>query len=111
MTKKEFINFLAKKMEIPVSQAEISFNAVVKGLTHLLMQDDELMISGFGKFSVVHKPARPGRHPTTGQTIEGKAKTFPHFKGGDALKLNVANAVKSNPDKNKKLKNKSKIAK
>jgi DNA-binding protein HU-beta len=97
MTKNDFINLFAQEMEIPASQAEKSFNAVIKGLTNLLTQGDELTLPGFGKFSVVHKAARTGRNPITGQAIDIKAKAVPQFKPGDALKLNVANSVKANP--------------
>ncbi len=96
MTKNDFINLLAQDMETPASQAEKAFNAVIKGLTSLLTQGDELTLPGFGKFSVVHKAARTGRNSITGLAIDIKAKAVPQFKPGDALKLNVANSVKAN---------------
>lgn len=97
MTKNDFINLLAQELNVTAEEAEKAFNAVIKGLTHLLTQGDELTIPGFGKFSVAHKAARTGRNPTTGQAIDIKAKAVPQFRPGDALKLKVANAVEAKP--------------
>jgi nucleoid DNA-binding protein len=79
MQKSEFINKLAVSLNCSTTQAELSFNAVIKGLKDLLMHDNDLTIPGFGRFRVAHKAARQARNP----------------KNGDALKLQVNNALKS----------------
>ncbi|MBK6499732.1 MAG: HU family DNA-binding protein [Saprospiraceae bacterium] len=40
---------------------------------------------GFGTFSTAHKPAREGRNPSTGKTIQIEAKTSVKFKAGKSL--------------------------
>ena len=45
-----------------------------------------MQIVGFGTFEVAERPARTGRNPMTGKTIEIAASKSPKFKAGKALK-------------------------
>lgn len=89
MTKDEFITHLAKRMETDEEQAAFAFKHVIEGFKDVLKKGDELMIPGFGKFLVMRRPERIGRHPQTGQPLPIRAKAVPKFSPGDALKLHV----------------------
>ena len=46
---------------------------------------DSVSLVGFGTFSANERPAREGRNPRTGETIQIKAKTVAKFKPGKKL--------------------------
>ena len=43
-------------------------------------------LRGFGAFSVRSRPARVGRNPRTGETVDVPAKAVPFFKSGKELR-------------------------
>lgn len=45
-----------------------------------VVEEDKIIIKGFGTFSTKHKAAREGRNPATGKTITIAAKDVVHFK-------------------------------
>ena len=47
---------------------------------------DEIALNGFGKFKVQAKPAREGRNPSTGATIQIAASKKLSFTAAKALK-------------------------
>jgi integration host factor subunit beta len=49
-------------------------------------------LRGFGAFSVRARPARAGRNPRTGDSVDVRAKAVPFFKSGKELRerLNAA---------------------
>ena len=51
-------------------------------------------LRGFGAFSVRARPARAGRNPRTGETVDVPAKAVPFFKSGKELRerLNAGDA-------------------
>jgi len=51
-----------------------------------LKEGDQVVLVGFGTFSVKERAARTGRNPQTGDPIEIKAANIPSFKAGKALK-------------------------
>jgi DNA-binding protein HU-beta len=44
--------------------------AMLTGIIDAAKQGDEINLTGFGKFKVRNSPARQGRNPGTGETIE-----------------------------------------
>ncbi|MBE0471705.1 MAG: HU family DNA-binding protein [Methyloprofundus sp.] len=57
-----------------------------QGVTDLLKQSQDVSLIGFGKFSVNDVPARTGRNPSTGETIQISARKQAKFAPGKALK-------------------------
>jgi DNA-binding protein HU-beta len=43
---------------------------MLTGIIDAAKQGDEINLTGFGKFKVRNSPARQGRNPATGETIE-----------------------------------------
>jgi DNA-binding protein HU-beta len=50
----------------------------------------DVVITGFGTFGTKHRPARMGRNPASGETIQLSAKNYATFKVGKGLKERVA---------------------
>jgi nucleoid DNA-binding protein len=86
MKKKELIERIAEKADVPKSEAQKHFEAFEKVVTETLKSGEEVQITGFGKFSVKKRKAREGRNPQTGQKMKIAAQKVPAFSAGNALK-------------------------
>jgi DNA-binding protein HU-beta len=102
MQKKEFIEKLASSIDCSKAEAERYFNTLFNQMGLLLQADDDLMVPGFGRFTVIHKAARLGHNPQTGSEIKIPAKAVPVFRPASQLKEKVAN-VKSKKKVSKSL--------
>ena len=87
MIKSELIDKLV--IENPhLTQAEVErlVNTVLGQMVETLSEGGRVEIRGFGAFSVRHRPARQGRNPRTGETVDVPAKAVPFFKSGKELR-------------------------
>ena len=84
--KKELIERIAEKADVPKSEAQKHFEAFEEVVTEALKAGEEVQITGFGKFSVKERKAREGRNPQTGQKMKIAAQKVPSFSAGNALK-------------------------
>lgn len=85
MTKDQLIEEVAKVCDSKKQAGDV-VNAVLDTITSTLSKGGEIVITGFGKFSVSKRAARMGVNPRTGEKIKIKATTVPKFKAGKALK-------------------------
>jgi len=78
MTKSEIIKGIAEKTEITKKQAVTALEALVamayKGAK------DGFPLPGLGKLVLVHRKARKGRNPATGEIIDIPAKKVVKFR-------------------------------
>ncbi len=86
MNKQELIDIMASAADISKSAAERALNAFTDGVTNSLQSGDDVVLVGFGTWSVGERAARTGRNPQTGQAIEIAASTVAKFKPGKKLK-------------------------
>ena len=86
MTKTDFINKIAEACALKTSQATKVVNTAFGIITDELAQGGEVVITGFGKFSVHNRAARAGNNPRTGEVIQIPASKTPHFTAGRVLK-------------------------
>lgn len=86
MTKQDLIEVIAKKMGGAKSQANECLNVVLDEISKALAKGQEVILTGFGKFSISKRKARTGRNPQTGKEIKIPATKVPKFKAGKALK-------------------------
>lgn len=89
MNKTEFISAIAEKEGLEKKKAEQAVNAVFAGIEQALAAGEKLQIVGFGTFEVRERPAKQGRNPKTGESIEIAASKVPAFKAGQSLKKAV----------------------
>ena len=61
-------------------------NAILNEITAALARGDRVELRGFGAFSVKHRPARTGRNPRTGASVDVSAKRVPYFKPGKEMR-------------------------
>lgn len=72
------------------AQAKQIVDSVFKAIEAAAVRGEEVSIPGFGKFKVQDKPARTGRNPSTGATIQIAATRKVVFQPAKALKDSVA---------------------
>jgi len=86
MNKAQFIAYLAPQFGDSKKEAaravEVVFDAIVRNIS----KGDDVMINDFGKFKKVDRPARKGRNPFTGETIQIKASKKVRFLPAKGLK-------------------------
>ena len=85
MNKGELVSAIASKADLTKEQAESALSAVTDSIQEALKSDDSVSLVGFGTFSVNKRPAREGRNPRTGETIQIAAKNVAKFKPGKKL--------------------------
>lgn len=90
MTKQDLIEILSKKVGCSKKEAAHCLNVLLEGIKKALSQGKDVVLTGFGTFTVVKRKARTGRNPQTGEKIKIPARKVPRFKPGKDLK----NAVK-----------------
>ncbi|MER2299169.1 MULTISPECIES: nucleoid-associated protein HU-beta [Pseudomonas] len=86
MNKSELIDAIAASADISKAAAGKALDAVIDSVTGALKDGDDVVLVGFGTFSVKERAARTGRNPQTGKAIEIAAAKVPGFKAGKGLK-------------------------
>ena len=86
MNRTELIAAIAEKTELSKKDAEKALKAFTDVVTEELKKGEKIQLVGFGTFEVSERPAREGRNPQTGQTMQIAASKAPKFKAGKALK-------------------------
>jgi DNA-binding protein HU-beta len=86
VNKSELIDAVAAAADISKAAAGRALDAMVDSVTDALKEGDQVVLVGFGTFSVKDRAARTGRNPQTGEPIEIAAAKVPSFKAGKALK-------------------------
>ena len=67
-------------------QAEEVVETLITTIGGALKKGDEVSIAGLGIFSTKMRPARTGRNPRTGASIQVPAMRVPKFRAAKALK-------------------------
>lgn len=85
MNKGDLVNEVAKVLGSK-KDAQQAVDAVFGSITEALQQQEKVTLIGFGTFKVDERPARQGRNPQTGATIDIPARKVPKFVPGKSLK-------------------------
>jgi DNA-binding protein HU-beta len=87
MNKAELSQALAEKINVSKREAEDMINTLLDLVTSTLKGGGEVVLTGFGAFSVKMRAARTGVNPQNPtQKIQIPAVKVPKFKAGKALK-------------------------
>ena len=89
MTKKEIVKFVADRTEHTVKDATEIVDTFIDYIRHSLVQHEDVVIHGFGKFTTKLRDARTARNPQTGEIIEVPAKYALVFKPASTLKEEI----------------------
>ena len=86
MKSAELIDHVAEAAGVEKDTAKKAVEAVLAGIVDAAKKGDEVHLPGFGKFKVKDIPARQGRNPATGETIEIAASRKLSFTPAKQLK-------------------------
>ena len=86
MNKTDLIEQIASKTNSSKNDAQKFFNACTDVVQSGLQKDDQVQITGFGKFYVQRREARQGINPQTKEKMNIAASKVPKFTAGNALK-------------------------
>jgi DNA-binding protein HU-beta len=86
VNKSELIDAIAAQADLPKAAAGRALDAMIDSVSEELTKGEQVVLVGFGTFSVKERAARTGRNPRTGEPIQIAAATIPSFKPGKALK-------------------------
>lgn len=91
MNKSELVESVANKTNLTKKDSEAAVNAFLDTVTEALINEDKVVLVGFGTFETKHRAERMGRNPATKEQIRIPASKAPVFKAGKGLKDKVNN--------------------
>jgi DNA-binding protein HU-beta len=94
MLKSELIEELAARCGITATDSERFLNTLLRLIYQELKDDGEVLLSGFGKFSVSHREAREGINPQTLKRMMLPKLNTPKFVAGSEFKREVKRRTK-----------------
>ncbi|MEI6987185.1 MAG: HU family DNA-binding protein [Rhodospirillaceae bacterium] len=86
MNKSDLISHIADTTSQTKADVTKTVDAALVTISEALARGEEVVLTGFGSFSVTDRPARQGRNPRTGEAKEIPASKAPKFKAGKKLK-------------------------
>ena len=86
ITLKQMAAEVAEGHDLSKKQAEAALGALMTLATRHLQNGDKIRLTGLGLLQVQDRPARMGRNPRTGETMEIKASRKIAFRAAKELK-------------------------
>lgn len=86
LTKDRIIESVHNELDIPKTTATAMVEYVLEAMKKSLADGEDVLVSGFGKFSVSRKAERVGRNPATGSKITLEARSVVTFKASPVLR-------------------------
>jgi nucleoid DNA-binding protein len=86
MNKAKLIESMAKATKQSKSTCKDILEAFLSSVSGALKQGKDVVLTGFGTFSVMKRKSRTGINPVTREKMTIPAKKVPKFKPGKALK-------------------------
>lgn len=90
MNKAKLIELMAKTTKMSKSTCKEALESFITEVSRALKQGKDVVLTGFGTFSVMQRKSRTGINPATGKKMTIPAKKVAKFKPGKALKSSVA---------------------
>ncbi len=89
LTKDNIINEVYTKLDLKKDEARQVVEQLLEIMKQTLQNDEDLLISGFGKFVVKDKEARRGRNPQTRRDLQLRARRVVVFKTSGILRKKI----------------------
>ncbi|MBC8949168.1 nucleoid protein HU beta subunit [Xenorhabdus ehlersii] len=86
MNKSQLIDKIAADANLSKAAAGRVVDAFISSVSGALKNGDDVVLVGFGTFTVRERAARTGRNPQTGKEIKIAAAKVPAFRAGKGLK-------------------------
>ena len=90
LTKTQLVRLLAEKVETNNKTAAAFLETLVDTAVKETKKNGIFVVPGLGRLKKVHRKARMGRNPQTGEPIQIKAKTVVKFRVAKATKDAIA---------------------
>jgi len=90
LKKIDMISKLTERMDLDQKKASESVEKIIEIMKSTLASGEEILISGFGKFSVNEKHERRGRNPATGEDMILPGRKVVSFKSSGSLRGRVS---------------------
>jgi DNA-binding protein HU-beta len=90
MTRNELIAAMAEKADVSKEVAGRVLGMFMESVMAEVAAGGEVVLIGFGKFSMTERREREGRSPGTGEPIIIPAARIPKFTAGKEFKLKVS---------------------
>ena len=97
LTKEKLIILLQNQLGLTRQESRQILDRLFKIMKGTLSQGEDLLISGFGKFSVRQKNARRGRNPQTKENLILAARKVLVFKISGVLRNRINKSSKTPP--------------
>ena len=89
LTKIDLVDLIYNELDIPKKKCINLVDSFFDIIKDELVKGNDVMVSGFGKWSVKKKDARNGRNPQTGEQIIIDARRVVTFKCAPPLRTEV----------------------
>lgn len=91
VNKQEFIERIAENAKISKTDASLVLNSITNVIEEAMLNDEDIVIPGFGAFKVQHVKSKMGRNIHTGESVVIPEKKKIKFTAGKALqeKMNM----------------------
>ena len=89
LTKSKIIEILSQRTGFTKTDSAKTVEALVETIKGALAGGEDVLVSGFGKFTIQDKQERAGRNPATGESLTLAARKVVKFKCSDKLKQRV----------------------
>ena len=89
LTKDHLIDSIHSYLDIPKRKSTALVETVLETIKNKLENDEDVLISGFGKFCVKNKNQRRGRNPATGDDLILRERKVVTFKCSGKLRRKI----------------------
>ena len=89
LTKDHLVNSVHNHLEIPKTKSSEMIEFILEKIKKSLEDNEDVLISGFGKFCAKRKGERRGRNPATGNDLTLGARKVVVFKCSGVLREKV----------------------
>jgi DNA-binding protein HU-beta len=89
MNNSDLADIIAASHGLTKADARKAVDSVFSAITDAAAKGEEVSLNGFGKFKVKNTPAREGRNPSTGATIQIAASNKLTFAAATAVKVKL----------------------
>jgi len=86
LTKQTIIESVSEKLDLESTKAKDIVEELLEIIKSTLASEEDIMISGFGKFQVNEKSPRKGRNPATGEKMILDGRKVVVFKSSGKLR-------------------------
>jgi integration host factor subunit alpha len=86
LTKDHIVNSIRARLDLPKTKSAELFESVLEIIKTTLENREDVLISGFGKFSAKEKGNRRGRNPQTGEALTLESRRVISFRCSPVLR-------------------------